>query len=250
MRFCDYKTRKQLPAFGKLPHLHFDIARLQQHCKDEKLFDYNRYNDIKVSSNSAQVPFVKANSFNKRSFFQEKNAQDLEGDSYKQLYLTRAPETILRQRVRTESSGSPGRRLARLDPNNPAYDPIADEMNYTERSELVRGMFAEILDAFAPDQPKRVRLAYLAPLFGIAPHVDYDPSYIVRYHIPIMTNPLCTMNVILHKTQEIRHFPADGSVYFFNAGLKHWAENNSEQGRLHLIVDVHGQYHLDKVCAL
>lgn len=175
---------------------------------------------------------------------------DLEGESYKQLYLTRAPESVLKQNVRAEATASPGRRLARLNPNSPFYDPIADEMNYTERSEWVRGIFAEILDAFAPDQPKRVRLAYLAPRFEIAPHVDYDPSYIVRYHIPIVTNSLCTMNVIRDQKAENRHFPADGGVYFFNAGLKHWAQNQSDSARLHLIVDVHGQHHLERVEAL
>ena len=34
------------------------------------------------------------------------------------------------------------------------------------------------------------------------------------------------------------HFPADGRAYFFNTGLKHWAENNSKFPRIHLIVDL------------
>jgi aspartyl/asparaginyl beta-hydroxylase (cupin superfamily) len=37
------------------------------------------------------------------------------------------------------------------------------------------------------------------------------------------------------------HLPADGSVYFFNSGIKHWVENNSSEDRIHLIVDTHGQ---------
>ena len=38
-----------------------------------------------------------------------------------------------------------------------------------------------------------------------------------------------------------KHFPADGRVYFLNTGLKHWAENNSNEGRIHLIVDTKNQ---------
>ena len=37
------------------------------------------------------------------------------------------------------------------------------------------------------------------------------------------------------------HMPADGSVYFFNSGIKHWVDNNGTESRLHLIIDTHGQ---------
>ena len=38
-----------------------------------------------------------------------------------------------------------------------------------------------------------------------------------------------------------KHFPANGQVYFLNTGLKHWAENNSNENRIHLIVDTKNQ---------
>ena len=40
------------------------------------------------------------------------------------------------------------------------------------------------------------------------------------------------------------HMPADGRIYFFNQGLKHWVKNYSNHPRLHLIIDVHGQNEL------
>jgi hypothetical protein len=40
------------------------------------------------------------------------------------------------------------------------------------------------------------------------------------------------------------NFPADGRVYFLNTGMKHWAVNSSDNPRLHLIIDVHGQEEL------
>ena len=37
------------------------------------------------------------------------------------------------------------------------------------------------------------------------------------------------------------HMPADGSVYFLNTGLTHWAENNGTEGRTHLVISLNGQ---------
>ena len=33
----------------------------------------------------------------------------------------------------------------------------------------------------------------------------------------------------------------DGSVYFLNTGMTHWAENNGNEGRIHLVVSLNGQ---------
>ena len=38
-----------------------------------------------------------------------------------------------------------------------------------------------------------------------------------------------------------RHFPADGTVWFINPGVKHWAKNDGEEERIHLIVSVDSQ---------
>ena len=37
------------------------------------------------------------------------------------------------------------------------------------------------------------------------------------------------------------HMPADGSVYFLNTGMTHWAENNGDNGRIHLVISLNGQ---------
>ena len=36
-------------------------------------------------------------------------------------------------------------------------------------------------------------------------------------------------------------FPADGTVWFINPGVKHWAKNDGEEERIHLIVSVDSQ---------
>ena len=62
-------------------------------------------------------------------------------------------------------------------------------------------------------------------------------------NIPIVTNVGCTfggIDSISGETQE-RHFPADGTVWFINPGVKHWATNDGEEERIHLIVSVDSQ---------
>jgi aspartyl/asparaginyl beta-hydroxylase (cupin superfamily) len=79
------------------------------------------------------------------------------------------------------------------------------------------------------------------PGSDIKPHVDYDPSYITRYHIPIITNPDVVFGYSLKNIDYNYQMTADGSVYFFNSGVKHWVKNLGTEPRLHLIVDTNGQ---------
>ena len=46
------------------------------------------------------------------------------------------------------------------------------------------------------------------------------------------------------------HFPADGKIYFLNTGHIHWAENNSDEERIHLIVDTKDQTDIDNLIPL
>lgn len=234
------KTRKQLPPFGKIS-LSFDITQLQMFCRENGFCDYSKYNDIKYSSNSRHQKFLVANSFNKESFFKESDAPFLEGEKYKQLYLTDiSQDKCTTAEEKLLNNLSIHTRMKRLNPQRPEYVPEADELMYTQRNENVKGLFAEILDQFK-SQVTRVRLAALMPQFEIRPHIDYDPSYITRYHIPIFTNSEVKFGVKSSSGSIEFTMPADGSVYFLNTGLKHWVKNEGSDPRLHLIVDTHGQ---------
>lgn len=234
------KNRKQLPNFGYLPNLKIDLTALIENLEQNGLLNFDSYNDIKFSSNSKMSSFVKTNHYCKNTFFKEGEAVDLEGEQYKQLYLTDINSTeYVKPEIDTDSNIFS--RSKRLDPNSSVYDPYADELNYGKRNNHVTDVIGQILDKFE-DRLTRVRFAVLAPHFTIKPHVDYDPSYICRFHIPIITNNKCTLTI--HETDgsiNTCHMPADGRVFFLNAGKKHSAENDSDLPRLHLIVDVHGQ---------
>lgn len=241
----ELRNRKQLPDFAVLPSLRFDIQKLVEHCQTQNLFNFDAYNDIKLSSNSKMSPFVWANQFSKHQFFTEEDSTYLEGEKYKQLYLTEFKLEVDEVSNFPSPPNSILGRQKRLMLESKNYDPVTDERNYGKRNQHVSGILNDILDAF--ESPvTRVRLAYLAPHFSLKPHVDYDPSYITRYHIPIKTNTACTMHVRRRGVERNCHFVADGRVYFLNAGHIHWAQNQSHEPRLHLIVDTHGQADLIK----
>ena len=234
-------TRKQLPAWGKITKS-VDINLLRKYCIDKGYTNYEQFNDIKYSADSKHKSFLVSNTYCKDTFFKEDNVPSREGEKYKQLYLTDIDPSL---KINTEdrlnkTNSSIYIRTKRLNPNNKDYIPEADEYNYTIRNQHVAGPFKDILDLFS-SPVTRVRLAVIMPGFTIKPHVDYDPSYITRYHIPIITND----NVIFYYKKAGLDYKyrmsADGSIYFFNSGLVHWVTNEGNEPRLHLIVDTNGQ---------
>lgn len=81
----------------------------------------------------------------------------------------------------------------------------------------------------------RAVIAALPPHKKILRHVDTDPFFIRnRIHVPLKTNP----NVLFH-SGDIDYYMEKGKVYIINNNTEeHGVTNNSDQERLHLIVDV------------
>jgi hypothetical protein len=240
------KSRKELPNFGYLDNIHLDMNKILSHLEINDLLNYDKYNDIKYSSESDMQSFVVANKFSKNSFFKESTAESLEGEMYKQLYLTKFDNTKSSKKNLISEKTTIYSRTKRLNSNSKIYLPEADELNYGIKTDLVKGVLDDILKLFE-SKITRVRLALLKPNFSIKPHVDYDPSYIMRYHLPLITNEKCLMHVICKNVEYNIHFPADGRIFFLNSGHKHWVSNNSNENRLHLIIDVHGQKELNNI---
>lgn len=247
------KTRKQLPSFGVVSDIKIDIESIISFCKENDYFNISDYNDINVSSKSPMTDFVIANSVCKNSFFKDTNEPDLESELYKQKYITEMyTEKLTKDRkkymdkIHVANNSNVLKRTRRLNPKSHSYNPAADEHNYGKRNHLSKGEVENVLNKFK-GKLTRVRFAYLAPGFSLKPHIDYDPSYITRFHIPLITNDKCLMGVkVKGETQKV-HFPANGNVYFLNSGLTHWAENNSDIERIHLIVDTKDQTDLENL---
>ena len=242
------KNRKQLPCFGYIEGMHVDMPALVQHLKDNNLFDFESYNDIRTDADSSMKDFVIANEYCHSNFFKEEDAPLMNSDKFRHVMLTEFDETKRRGPVEFKFTNI-FERSKRLDPDSPNYLPEADEHNYTKRTKYATGELAKIMDMFK-GKVTRTRLAYVAGNHQLKAHVDYDPTYIVRYHVPIITNT--DVNMFMKRNGQIykQHLPADGRVYFFNTGILHWVENTSDQPRLHLIIDVHGQDELEHLVSL
>jgi hypothetical protein len=232
-------NRKQLPNFGVLSHLKFDINEINEHCRINNLLNVENYVDININTTKSHSKLLLALKNHVDTFFLEGGADSLQGEKYRQLYLTEFDESKSNGEIKSTEK-SIYSRTKRLNKNSTLYTPEADELNYGIRNSLVTGILTNILNSFT-SKVTRVRFAYLAPNYSIKPHVDYDPSYICRYHIPLITNKDCMIGSYNGNYITKTHFPADGRVYFLNTGKKHWAENFSNKPRIHLLIDVHGQ---------
>ena len=97
--------------------------------------------------------------------------------------------------------------------------------------------FRHVCNMFTPHR-ERVILAKMGPGKVLEPHMDHDTTLSVRFHIPIITDP---RSMMLYGEGHMVHWPADGSVYFLNQGLKHGVYNGSDTERVHLIINMDSQ---------
>jgi hypothetical protein len=239
------KKRKQLPAFGYLTNMNVDINRLVHHLDINGLLDWDQYLDVKASTDGAFTGFIKANQWTLDNFFKEQTAPSLESEKFRQIQLTEFDRSKSQGPVNIKPT-TMIERVKRQRANDTRYVPEADDLNYGIRTNLVQGEIEKVFNLFT-SRITRARLAYLDAGHEIKPHFDYDPSHVCRFHIPVLTNPDVKMYVERLGVVHEQHLPADGRVYFFNAGFKHWVKNNSSLPRLHLIIDVHGQKELENL---
>ena len=228
--------RKQLPAFMKLPYK-FDMEQIL-HAFDQ-FQDTTQYQDLNYNNpDAAYLQLGKEKEFHLNKFIREDEQGKGASEFYRQLSLTEyngQPEDIV------PSNTSIATYKTSADKSSKHYNPILDERNYTRRKDICTGYWNTILDTFkAPIT--RTRFAYLAPNYSIKPHIDYNTTYSIRVHIPIVTNNRSFLCAYDYDGNIIKqHCPADGSVWFLNTGMRHWAENNGDTGRIHLIISLNGQ---------
>lgn len=121
---------------------------------------------------------------------------------------------------------------------------IQDETLYGNLRDVmsVAPYTSNMLKSF-PDPLARVRYAKIKPNFAIKPHIDYNTTYGMRYHIALYTNDKCKVGFRRNKTQEFEefHIPADGHLYYFNQGFEHFANNYGDEERVHIVIGLCGQ---------
>ena len=111
-------------------------------------------------------------------------------------------------------------------------EEVIDEVQYSEFVKLFEDTyFKEMYDALTKKYKLgRVRLLWKLPRTTLSWHRDPEP----RLHIPIVSNFGARMCV----DNEVRHMPADGSVWITDNTKYHNAFNGGEEDRVHLVATV------------
>jgi hypothetical protein len=230
--------RKQLPAFLQLPYK-FDMEKILQEF--EKFKNINLYDDLNASNpDSAYGDFYNSSTkLDHLKKFADSDEDVTKGSQfYRQLSLTEFEGDRPERKLEQDTGITTYRKST--NPDDPNYNPVMDERRYTKRKDICTGYWNNILDTFkAP--VTRTRFAYMAPGHSIKPHIDYNTTYSIRVHIPIITNENAFLCVKNKDGVQKMHMPADGSIYFLNTGITHWAENNGNEGRIHLVISLNGQ---------
>jgi Aspartyl/Asparaginyl beta-hydroxylase len=229
-----WKGRYELPVIRRLD-IGFDIGRLKAELKEfasDKVWDGLGSDYASLCETHTKLP---------KMFFKDEELEgishvcelDWEHTSYQQLSLTEYDESFsLDQRV--EKSGSAwDNRIAKGKTE-------ADERWFRKVKQDVPPYLREVLAAFPGSH--RARFANLAPHSEVKPHIDYDTLYGVRLHIAFDTNEDCFNGGWDKDGNEVKyHIPADGSVWFVNPGVKHYAINGGDTPRNHLIISIDSQ---------
>ena len=108
-------------------------------------------------------------------------------------------------------------------------DKAIDESKYTElvsdfKNTYFNEVYSELKNRF---KLGRVRILLKEPRSVLSWHRDPEP----RLHIPIITNPGCSMVI----ENVAKHIPANGSAWITNNTKYHNFFNGGEQNRIHLV---------------
>ena len=228
-----WKTRRELPLAAKLP-IQFDPEKLLSsylEFSSQRDWDSLGTEYMDLCENHRRLP---------EKFFKEEELQglasicDLDWDSasYQQQSLTKWADDFDLSKRKSKSYTNWDLRIAKGSAK-------ADERWYRSRLQEVPEYYNYVLDTLGKDVTHRARFAKLKGGSQIKPHTDYDTTYGIRVHIPIVTNEGCRFGGInkMGVAEEFK-MDADGSVWFINPGLKHWAYNKGDGDRVHLIVSI------------
>lgn len=113
-----------------------------------------------------------------------------------------------------------------------------DREEFSEISEA-REIVAEVVKTVGATKLGRVLITTLKPNGSILPHADEGAvaDHYERFHVVLKSEPGNFFYSQISKSSgEYLHMKA-GEVWWFNHKRPHWLENNSEQDRIHLIID-------------
>jgi len=210
-----WKTRKELPRLKKID-IKFDIEKILEAYEEIKDNPWNAYDtDYKTL-----------------------------GDHYKGI-LKNSPYQAESKSLMSLTEYNPEYKIDKNRNSGSKWDKVymngkheLDARCYNKIKSGIPEYFSYMIQTFQPNV-SRVMLTKLQPGEMLGKHIDHDTSIGVRYHIPIITNSDSRIGFIDDDGNDVlAHLPADGSVWFLNPGIVHWAENLGQEDRIHLIINM------------
>lgn len=221
------KYKYLLPSYYKLTNIRFDLERLQNEVRqlEEQFTSVTESNQELCSNNHLLVESVY--------------------DHYEQVSLTtidrETPVSLSTEECSAlgESAGVENQlskhRKYFLKTQCRSDFPALDERNYNKPTEAYLGSYIqECVESFN-QKIMRVRLVKLKSGKNVDWHIDYDPSYAMRFIIPIFTNENVINKTKRRNEIESLHLEADGHPWFLNTGFSHSVENNGDTDRVVLM---------------
>lgn len=237
-------NRKQLQGLIKIKA--DDLMPLVRDLESFSTSDFTSINLVK-STEFENYPMAHRHCYD--TFFKGKNEGSLASELYVQYSFTEQFHGKTVDAEILEMSGATVKsRLRRLQPDSPHYIPEADDSRYSELTAECPDSIRQLVEAIKAtgDIVSRVRLAGVAPGHSISLHRDHDPSKLIRLHIPIKTNDKCVIDCENKEQEIISVHLEQGGLYMLNTGRRHAAKNESDEWRVHLLVDVCGQNFIKK----
>ena len=226
------KLKHKLPLYSVIEHLNIDSATLLQlaKCIEELDPDFKSVLEINkglcgihhelasgVYDNFYQISLTDSVVENKDITLEEC------GLVHNELHSSSKTQNIRRKQLTSVSSG------------------VMDESTYTKKTEVYEkynALFDTVLSKFK-GQTTRIRLVKLAAGSNVPPHIDYDPSYAVRFILPVISDQEC-INVFWAKNKIEVISLQSGKAYFLNTAYKHAVLNFGKNHRYTFMVSVKG----------
>jgi hypothetical protein len=130
------------------------------------------------------------------------------------------------------SGNSAAALISRDGGDNHDFDGAMAETPHLKSCPYVRQVLASFGEVLG-----RSRLMKLAAGAEVSAHVDFNYHWYtrLRIHIPVITNP----QVIFHCAEQETHMRA-GECWIFDSWRRHWVDNDSDEDRVHLVIDTAG----------
>lgn len=225
--------RRHFPLFGRTL-IRFDIEKVREEMVKISLI--NGWNDMTRDSE-----LVRDLIHGRDRLIEKFQDEDGTYSSYHQILLTEFNQSAVQM---DEPDLAGASKFTTYKADSLRSSAKLDESKYNFPRPFLSEMpeLSRIL-AFFGSRLMRARFAKISPGFKIKPHIDYDTTYGIRLHMAVQTNSLA--KIFARRSQkdsfEQFHIPADGFLYFVNAGFEHYAGNEGDSDRVHLVLSVLGQ---------